>query len=292
MRHHRVLHIISLAFLCASVSAGAQEKKHFLFKSKPAVEAADTLAPKYSDAFLDTVNIKKQFITNDYMLLGVEYGVSRNSMMFTPQFKQIPVFFPEYFGVTFTRYGKLVGLPMFGFQAGIFFGHEGFEFEPDKTTGAVVTIENATKVEMDYVEIPLYSEFHADATHFKVLVDVGPYAGYRLNIHRSSPFDIDPELIDNFTSYENRLDYGLGGGAGFGIMFPPFEFNVKLKARWSWSNLWEPDYNSKYYYRYAYPFDFMLTAGISFQLTKSHGKTKAMIRKEAHDAVFLPKTEE
>lgn len=291
MKHHLIIRLIWVPLLCVAVSARGQEKQRFLFKGKPAVEAVDSLVPKYTDEFLDTVNIKKQFITNDYMLIGVEYGVSRNSMMFTPQFKQVPVFFPEYFGVTFTRFGKLVGIPMFGFQAGIFFGHEGFEFEADKTTGAVVTINNATKVEMDYVEIPLYSEFHADATHFRAIVDVGPYAGYRLNIHRSSPFEIDPAIIDNFVDYENRWDYGIGGGAGFGLMFPPFEFNVKLKARWSWSTLWDPDYNSKYYYRYAYPLDFMLTAGISFQLTKSHGKTKAMIKKEAHDAVFLPKTE-
>lgn len=292
MRHQIVTYLLCLALLpSAVIPSNAQDRQHKLFPKKN-IAAVDSLVPKYSDEFLDTVNIKKQFITNDYMLIGVEYGVSRNSMMFTPAFKQIPVFFPEYYGITFTRYGKLVGIPMFGFQAGVFFGHEGFEFEPDKETGAVVAINNATKVEMDYVEVPLYSEFHVDATHFKAIVDAGPYAGYRLNIHRSGPFEIDPSIIDNFVDYEKRMDYGLGGGAGFGLMFPPFEFNIKLKVRWSWSSLWAPDYNSKYYYRYAYPFDFMLTGGISFQLTKSHGKTKNMIKKEAHDAVFLPKITE
>ena len=43
---------------------------------------------------------------------------------------------------------------------------------------------------------------------------------------------------------------------------------------------------SKYYYRFAYPFDFMVTAGLYFQLTKRTGKGKTQLRKEAYDAVY------
>lgn len=277
---------ILLALTTVSVAL-AQEKPHsFLpkLKKKPKVE----VPAKYPDEYLDTVNLNKKLRLNNYSMIGFEYGVSRNSQLFTPRFQSQPVFFPEYFGVTFTRYGELIGSPIVGFQIGAFYGHEGYEFKIDEKTGGVFVIEDATKVEMKYAEVPFLAVGHYDMPNFKLQMCVGPYAGYRIDIHRSGPFAIKPELVDDFTSYDKRFDYGVHGGVGFGIIVDPIEFQVNLRVRYSWSSLWEPNFNSEYYYRYAYPFDFMLTGGLHFHLTRRYGKTRGMLRREAKNIVFNP----
>ena len=278
---------LSLLLILTVLPALSQDKpKRSLFpvKRHPKVEKIS----KYPDSYLDTVNLSRKLVLNDYAMIGVEYGVSRNSMIFTPRFMQQPVFFPEYFGVTYTHYGQLVGLPVVGLQIGAFYGHEGYEFKVNDQ-GFVSVIENATRVEMDYVEVPFMAVGHYDMTNFKLQLCVGPYAGYRLNVRRSGPFEIDPAILNDFTSYDKQFDYGLHGGVGFGIIFDPVEFQINLRVRYSWSSLWEPNYNSEYYYRYAYPFDFMLTGGIHFHLTRRYGKTRGMLRREARERVFNPK---
>ncbi|MBQ2150294.1 MAG: hypothetical protein II434_02050, partial [Bacteroidales bacterium] len=58
------------------------------------------------------------------------------------------------------------------------------------------------------------------------------------------------------------------------------------KVRYSWSNLYNPDYLSPYYYSFAYPLDVMVTAGLHFHISRKTGKTNAMLRKEARTIVF------
>lgn len=253
-----------------------------------------TKVSPYPDAYLDTVNVTKKLLLNDYSMFGFEYGISRNSQMFTPRFPSEPVYFPEYFGVTFTRYGKLIGSPVVGFQIGAFYGHEGYQFQVKEEEGRIKyqAVLNATRVEMSYAEVPFMAVGHYDMPNLKLQLCIGPYAGYRLSIHRSTSellgLQIDPDLVDHFADFEKRFDYGLHGGVGFGLIFDPFEFQVNLRVRYSWSSLWEPSYNSEYYYRYAYPLDFMLTGGIHFHFTRRYGKTRAMLRLEARERVFNP----
>ena len=240
----------------------------------------------YTAEQLDTADIQKKFFINDYSYIGVEYGVSLNSQNFNPAYSQKKIFFPDYYGVTYTRYCKMFGfMPYFGLQAGLFYGHEGYEFKEDEETHSISTIEGATKVTYDIVEVPLLAEFHVDVPHFKLMADIGPYAGYRLKINREGNW-VEEGMENKFLSTDRRLDYGLHGGAGFSVVFAPLEFQVKLRVRYSWSNLFEPDYASQYYYRFAYPFDFMLTAGVHFHLTKRTGRTKESLRKQAYDEVF------
>ena len=259
-------------------------------KRKPKVEQVS----KYPDSYLDTVDVNRKLLLNDYAMFGVEYGVSRNSQTFTPRFPQDPVFFPEYFGITYTHYGKLVGIPVVGLQIGAFYGHEGYQFQVKEENGYIKYqhLLNATRVEMRYCEVPFMAVGHYDMSHFKLQLCIGPYAGYRLSIHRSTSdklgLVIDPALVDNFADFEKRFDYGLHGGVGFGIVFDPLELQVNLRVRYSWSSLWEPNFNSEYYYRFAYPLDFMLTGGLHIHLTRRYGKTHGMLRREARDRVFHP----
>ena len=292
--NRRTLFLTGLLLTLLLSPSLAQEKQKRLLPRLQRKEKAVKVQPepRYPDSYLDTVNVNKKLLLNDYSMIGFEYGVSRNTQLFTPRFLSQPVFFPEYFGVTYTRYGKLIGSPFVGFQIGAFYGHEGYEFKVDKETGGVFVLENATKVEMRYAEVPFMAVGHYDMPHFKLQLCIGPYAGYRLDIHRSGPFTIAPELVNGFTDYDHRFDYGLHGGVGFGLIFDPFEFQVNLRVRYSWSSLWEPDFNSEYYYRYAYPFDFMLTGGLHFHLTRRYGKTRAMLRREARNIVFNPQPAE
>lgn len=287
----RVLILILSGLIVCPAFAGDKPKLPF-FKLRKAAKV-EKVSP-YPDAYLDTVNVQKKLLLNDYSMIGFEYGVSRNTQLFTPRFPSDPLFFPEYFGVTYTRYGKLIGSPVVGFQIGAFYGHEGYQLQVREEDGVIKYqhILNATRVEMRYAEVPFMAVGHYDLPHMKLQLCIGPYAGYRLSIHRSTSdlldLVIDPALVDNFADFDKRFDYGLHGGVGFGLIFDPFEFQVNLRVRYSWSSLWEPNYNSEYYYRYAYPFDFMLTGGLHFHLTRRYGKTRSMLRREARNIVFNP----
>ena len=54
----------------------------------------------------------------------------------------------------------------------------------------------------------------------------------------------------------------------------------------SLSSLYEPDHYSEYYYRFAYPSNIIISAGIHFQLTKRTGQTKAELKKMAKEMVY------
>ena len=240
----------------------------------------------YSDAFLDTVQVKHALELNDYALVGVEYGAGWSQMLFNPTYNQTEQFNGGYYGVSFTKYGKLFGfMPYFGIQVGLFHGYEGYTMEENKETGTIATIHGATQVTYEVLEVPLMSQFHYDFDHFKLIGGVGPYAGWRMNIHREGNW-VSEELRDAFAPTDRQLDYGLKGAAGFGIVFDPVEVHIKASVRYSWATLYDPNYRSEYYYSYAYPLDIMVSAGVFIQLGKRSGKTRSMLKKEAHDIVY------
>lgn len=249
-------------------------------------------APVYSNAYLDTVKIDRVFEVNDYSTVGVEYGVSFSRMSFNPTYTQSSLFVPNTFGVFYTRYGKMFGyLPYFGFKAGLRYSHEGYKFKENKDTKTTPNIEGAVQAIMDVVEIPLMAHLHMDGMHYKVMADLGIYGGYRMSIKRTG--DAVSESIKNsFLDTDRRFDYGLCGGVGFGLVFDPVEFHFNVNVRYSWGTIYDPDYVSKDYYRFAYPFDIMATAGVYFQLTRRTGRGKAQLRREAYQEVYNPKKNE
>lgn len=274
----KYLSILSpLLFLAALVPSPAQER--------------DSLASGgYSDLYLDTVRVEKVRQINDYTLIGVNGGATFSRMSFNPPHKQSTRFSPSYFSLTYTRYGKMFGyMPYFGFQTGIAYGHEGFLFKPDSETGITYTVDGATEMVMDVVEVPFLAQIHVDSDFFKVMVNAGIYGGYRLNVERTGPSLTATEAV-TFKETDIRFDYGLQGGVSLGIIFDPVELHFGALVRYSWSSIYTPDssnsvYN-KYYYRYAYPFDVMVTAGVHFQITKRRGRTSHDIKREAYDYVY------
>lgn len=246
-------------------------------------------APEFTDDYLDTVQVRKSDVINNYSMIGVNFGVTFSQMSFNPPMRQEMLFNPQYFSIMFTHHEKLFDLvPNYAFQIGIAYGKEGYRFKADKQTGAINNIDGATEAVMSVVEVPALAMFHADAGILKIMACAGFYGGYRIDITRSGG-TVSPDLVHSFKDTDIRFDYGLQGGAGIAFMFDPVELHFNALVRYSWSSIYTPDSSpgaySKYYYRYAYPFDVMVTAGLHFQLSKRKGKTSAMLRREAREIV-------
>ena len=257
--------LLIFCFLCAPGALQAQE-----------VEWTDTL---------ETAPANK--LINDYVLIGVNYGVSFSNMYYAPaRHNRAWQFSPNYVSVMFTKYSKLFDrIPMFGLTIGVAHGYEGFGFLRDPETGASQDLDGAEQGCIEVFEIPAFLQIHKDFHPVKAMALGGIYGGWRNSISRSGP-DLDKEFEHSFRPYERRWDYGFQGGAGFALMFDPVEIHFNALFRWSWSSLNEPDYISKERYRYAYPLDIIATVGVHFQLTKRSGKTTAQLRREAREIVY------
>ncbi len=244
-----------------------------------------------TDAELDTINVKKKLEINDYVMLGVQYGAGLSQVMWNPSQKQDMVFTPLNFGVTVTKYQKMFGyMPYFGFQAGLFYAREGYQFKYNENTGYIYRVEGAEKAIIDVVEVPLLFQFHIDMWNFKIMANLGAFGGYRLNIQRfpGESGRVTAGLENAFAEHDRRWDYGLKGGVGFGLVFDPIEIHFQASYKHSLSSLYRPDYYSPYYYRFAYPSNIIVSVGVQYQITKRTGRTKAQLKKMAKDMVYNP----
>lgn len=241
---------------------------------------------KYSNEYLDTVKVDTELNINDYVMVGVEYGGGVSRQLFNPPYLQDNLWSRDYYGVSVTKYSKMFGfMPYFGLQAGLFHGTEGYKMRENKETGTIATVNGATQCIYKVIDIPVTAQFHYDMDHFKLMGALGIYGGYRYALERSGGRVTD-ETRYTFLDTDHRLDYGLKGGAGFGIVFDPFEIHVKANVRYSWSTLYDPDYRSQYYYSYAYPLDINISVGLFIQMGSRSGKDKAALRKEAKAIVY------
>ena len=256
--------LLLLSLLCAA-GARAQE-----------VEWADTL---------ETETARPPI--NDYVLIGVNYGVSFSNMYYAPsRHNRAWQFSPNYVSVTFTKFSKMFDrMANFALVMGVAHGYEGFGFKRDPETGRSQDVDGAEQAVIEVFEIPALAQFHADFYPGKIMANLGVYGGWRNSISRSGP-TLDPAYANAFRPYEHRIEYGLQGGAGFALMFDPVEIHFNALVRWSWSSLYDPDYYSEIYYRYSYPLDVIATVGVHFQLTKRAGKTNRQLRQEAKQIVY------
>ena len=253
------------------------------------VKSMDKKNITLSDEYLDTVTIDKKAKINDYSMIGFHYGVGLSRVLWNPTQKQEMVFMPYNFGITFTKYGKMFGyMPYFGFQAGILLTQEGYQFKYNEERNYTYKIQGAEKAVMDVIEVPVMAHMHFDVWNMKILANIGCYGGYRLGIERfpGKTGTVAENIAHSFLETDRRVDYGIKGGIGVGYIFDPFEVHIQAFYKHSFSSLYNPDYYSEYYYRYAYPSNIIITAGIHFQLTKRTGKTKAELKKQAKEMVY------
>lgn len=259
------------------------------------VHAQNELLPKglsvetYSNEFLDTLNVKKKLSINDYSMIGFQYGVGLSQVSWNPAQKQDMVFIPMNIGLTYTKYGKMFGyMPYFGFQIGLIYTQEGYQFEYNEEKDYTYKIQGAEKAVYDVVEMPMFFQFHYDLWNFKIMAQVGCYAGYRLAIERfpGKTGSVAEEMKHTFLDTDRRWDYGIKGGIGFGLVFDPIEIHFQAMYKYSMGTLYDPDHYSEIYYRFAYPTNIIVSAGVHYHLSKRSGKTKAELKKQARDMVF------
>lgn len=262
-----------------------KKEKSGKIREKAEIAIEDTLTNEY----LDTLNIRKKLEINDYSMFGFQYGAGLSRVNWNPSQKQDMVMMPVNVGVTFTKYGKMFGyMPYFGFQAGLFYSTEGYQFRYNEENDYTYKIEGAEKAIMQVVELPVLSHIHVDFWKMKIIAEIGCFAGYRLSIERfpGKTGYVRDEVAHSFIDTDRRIDYGLKGGVGIGFVFDPIEIHIKGMYKHSFSSLYQPDYYSEYFYRYAYPYNFILSAGVHFHLSKRTGQTKSQIKKLAKDMVY------
>ena len=267
----------------------------FILLSSLGLYAQSDMLPKgltieeLPDEYLDTLDVKKKLMINDYSMFGISYGVNLSQVMWNPTQSQDMLILPMNIGISYTKYGKMFGyMPVFGFQVGVNYTQEGYKFKYNKDKDYTYTIEGAEKAVYDVVEVPLYMHGHYDFWNFKLIANIGCYGGYRLAIHRYPGVtgNVKPELQNSFKDTDRRWDYGLKGGFGIGFVFDPIEIHFTATYKHSFGTLYEPDYVSPYYYRFAYPMNITVAAGLYVHLSKRTGKTKADLKMEAKESVY------
>ena len=244
---------------------------------------------KYTNEFLDTLNVKKSLVINDYSMFGVTYGVNLSRVMWNPRQNQDLLVIPMNIGISYTKYGKMFGyMPFFGFQIGVNYTQEGYQFEYNEEKHYTYKIEGAEKAIYDIVEVPILMHCHYDMWNFKIIAHAGCYGGYRIGIHRfpGKTGWVDPAVEHSFVETDRRWDYGLKGGLGFGLVFDPLEFHIMATYKHSIGSLYEPDHYSEYYYRFAYPMNIVISAGVQVHLSKRTGMSKSALRKQAREIVY------
>lgn len=240
---------------------------------------------EYTDSYLDSIKIEKEYLINDYSMIGIQYGYGIMNTFFNPVWDAKNVNSPVTFGIFYTKHSKMFSLyPYFAFKLGLMYKHSGYEFT-ENANGYTREIEGATKAVIDVIEMPVLSEFHVDAGNVKILLDAGCYTGYRYAIHRYGD-SVKPQYESSFTSYDRRFDYGLKGGFGLGLVVGHMEIHLMGTLTWSLQNLYNPDYYSQYYYRFANPYDINISLGVHYQLGRRYGKTRSQLRREAYEMVY------
>lgn len=247
----------------------------------------------------DSAYIERTKVINDYSMIGVQYGVALSNVSFDPSRSTDMQFVPVNVGIMYTRYGKMFGyMPYFGLQAGVFYTRDSYKFST-LSNGVTDYILGASRAQIHNIEVPLLAHLHYDFWKMKIMVNVGPFVGYRLSISRSDyHYGQNPDFMKyqySFHPNEKRFDYGIKAGAGIGFVFDPIEIHITGAYKYSLSNLHAPDVNrrtmehddkSKTYYNWSYPTNIIIAVGIHYQITNRIGLTKKQIRKQAASDVY------
>lgn len=198
--------------------------------------------------YLDTTPQKRRFF-NEHMI-GVKYGVNLSNVRSTPKIKQSSIITYNNITVDYTFYHVLWDrMANFGLQIGAKYGCEGYKSEYEEY-GETCKI----------VEFPMISQFHLNFSSFRILVDAGPYYGYRLKTDKEGGFD----------KYDQRHDYGIVAGAGFAIVLRPVELHLEACYKFSLASMYHTYKFSDLYWLYCYPSNIMFTLGINFHLDRKH----------------------
>ena len=134
-------------------------------KQKDTLNVEIAFTDTLTNEFLDTVKIERKLKLNDYSMIGIQGGIGLSQVMWNPKYKQDMLIMPVNFGIMYTKYGKMFGyMPYFGFQIGLMYAQEGYQFKSDEDDPLKVpnTIQGADKTVYDVIEMPVLSHLHFD----------------------------------------------------------------------------------------------------------------------------------
>lgn len=260
------------------------------------------LPDEITDEYLDTVQLQKQNRPNNNWLIGGFGGATFLNGYFNPTWaSEIAMHYPTY-GFSIIKNATMMNMfPNVGLELGFQYTWEGYRFKRSKETGNVryVSSTYAYDAAMRVPEVYILTHGHFDINdHFKLMLKVGMYGGYRQTVERKAFWE-HPEINFNpteatkahfesvrntFQDDENRWTAGLAGGPGIAIMFDPVEIHINALVKWGWITFYDPDFTGEgYYYRYAYPLDAAITLGLYYQLTPRVGRSRSDLRRLAHE---------
>ena len=137
--------IFSLLLLLVPFCMHSQERRKEIRHAKDKV--VEIIEDTVTNEYLDTLNIGKKVMINDYSLIGLQYGIGLSRVAWNPTQKQDMLMMPYNIGSTYTKYGKMFGfMPYFGMQTGLFLTQEGYQFTYDKEEDYTNKIEGEKKL--------------------------------------------------------------------------------------------------------------------------------------------------
>ena len=116
-----------------------------------------------------------------------------------------------------------------GWQVGIGLQTEawtGFSLQPEiiyKVKG--VTLEDATKVSMNYIEVPVNVQWGPDLLIARPFIFASPFIGYNLGTKFSKESTIADTINRNF----HRFEYGVGIGLGINV------WKLQITGKYNWN---------------------------------------------------------
>lgn len=194
----------------------------------------------------DSTKIKEVDKFQPSGILGVKYSYQINGVSSTPEMDQRTWNSYKNIGLVYTYYNDLWNMMSnFGTRISLKYCEEGFDCD---------FLENER---FQVVELDLESQFHFDFSRFRLFLNIGPYAGYRLNSLKED---------DTWDKYDNRFDYGLIGGAGFGLIFKPFELQIEAGYKYALSSYYHANKFSDEYWLSVTPRNIILSATLFIHL--------------------------
>lgn len=190
--------------------------------------------------------VKEQIRFKPTGMLGIRGSYQLNSISSNVDMEDTRLNTYKNISLVYTYYSSLWNMMSnFGIQAAAKYGEWGFN-------SGYLESEH-----LNYAELSLLSQFHFDFSRFRFLFGLGPYAGYRLNSLKEN---------DSWDKYDNRFDYGLMGGAGFAVIFGPFELQIEGDYQFSLSSIYNMNKYSDEYWVTVTPRNIVLNLTLFYHL--------------------------
>ena len=225
------LTIIALLILLP-LMARAQDINEFIFDMPDDFSEVDTIPPS------------RKF--KSIHMIGLQYGVNYSNVIATPYIGEEAVWTRNSVGIYYTYFHALWDhLFNFGLQFGAKYGKQGYASKYSEY-GEICSV----------VEMPLLSKFKVDFSMFRLMLNIGPFVGYRLSTDKGGGFD----------KYDQRYAYGIMGGVGLAVVLKPVELHIEGNYQYSLGSMYHTYKYSDIYWLYAYPSNIAITASLHFHL--------------------------